>query len=224
VRFYETPLHAQGDTHPVNEQTVVSRVGKFNVEFSTQTLSSRAGMVLIKEFIDRLGVAPLLDRELGVKQRRRGYSESEAVLGLVYNMIAGGQCLTDLDVLRGDGGTRELLQVATLLASTTAGEHLRKFDMGDLRDLQRVTRQLQEQVRPHQDATACTIDADSSIYEQASRRKQGCDKAAGVLARAGGVALLAPAAGQRLDVSQRHLVPARGAAARPRAPAEEVPR
>jgi hypothetical protein len=36
---------------------------------------------------------------------------------------------------------------------------------------------LQARVRPHQRATTCTIDLDSSIYEQASTRKEGSSKA-----------------------------------------------
>jgi hypothetical protein len=43
--------------------------------------------------------------------------------------------------------------------------------------LQRVHRRWQERVRPHQRATTCTIDLDSSIYEQASTQKEGSTKA-----------------------------------------------
>ena len=46
-----------------------------------------------------------------------------------------------------------------------------------MRDLQRVHLQLQQRVRPHQQATTCTIDLDSSIYEQASPHKAGSTKA-----------------------------------------------
>jgi len=44
-------------------------------------------------------------------------------------------------------------------------------------DLQRVHLRLQERVRSHQRATTCTIDLDSSIYEQASTHKEGSTKA-----------------------------------------------
>jgi hypothetical protein len=54
---------------------------------------------------------------------------------------------------------------------------LRKFDMGDGHDVQRVHLRLQERVRPHQHTTTCTIDLDSSIYEQASARKEGPTRA-----------------------------------------------
>ena len=55
--------------------------------------------------------------------------------GLVYNLILGGTHLSDLDVLRGDPGTQELLDAETILAPTTAGEFLWKFDIGDVQDL-----------------------------------------------------------------------------------------
>jgi hypothetical protein len=152
-------------------------VGKFNIGFRAEQLTSHAGTVLLHDFAQRLGVAELVDAELQVKSRARGYAESEALKGLVYNMILGGEHLSDLEVLRGDPGTQELLDAAGILAPTTAGEFLRKFAMGDIHDLQRLHLRLQERVRPHQSSTTCTIDLDSSIYEQVSTRKEGSSKA-----------------------------------------------
>ena len=133
--FAKTLSLSFGGTQQVSTCTVIGRVGKFNVSFRQTTLSSHAGMVLVKEFADSLGVAQLLNNELHVKTRARGYSEAEAVLGLVYNLVAGGDTLHDLEVLRGDPGTKELLEVEEIMAPTTAGEHLRKFSMGAIRDL-----------------------------------------------------------------------------------------
>jgi DDE family transposase len=161
----------------VSTGNVVGKVGKFNLSFRHTTLSSHAGMVLVKEFADALGVAQIINDELGVKARQRGYTEAEAVMGLVYNVVAGGESLSDLDVLRGDPGTKELLGVEQIIAPTTAGEHLRKFSIGDLRDLQRTNSHLQQQVRPHQEQKTVTMDLDSSVYEQSSEKKQGSNKA-----------------------------------------------
>lgn len=161
----------------MNRHKVVGKVGKFNICFRKVQLTSQAGVVLLHDFAQQLGVARLLDDELAVKVRERGYPESEAVGSLVYNTILGGTCLSDLEVLRGDPGTQELMGVGTVLAPTTAGEFLRKFDIGAVHDLQRVNLRLQERVRPQQTATSCTIDLDSSIYEQASAHKEGSTKA-----------------------------------------------
>jgi Transposase DDE domain group 1 len=173
----QAPFCNPGGTQQVNSKKVVGKVGKFNICFRQEQLTSHAGTVLLQDFAQRLGVAEVLDEELHVKVRARGYEESEAIGGLVYNVILGGEHLSDLEVLRGDPGTQELLAAETILAPTTAGEFLRKFTIGDVHDLQRVHRCLQQRVRPHQHAKTCTIDLDSSIYEQASVHKEGSTKA-----------------------------------------------
>jgi hypothetical protein len=94
-----------------------------------------------------LGVEEVLDEELRVKVRECGYSEGQAIKGLVYNLV-GGNHLSD-EALRGDPGAQELLAAATILAPTTAGEFLRKFDIGDVHDLQRGHLRLHQGVRAH---------------------------------------------------------------------------
>ena len=161
----------------MSDDIVQGKVGKFNICFDEVSLSSHAGMVLLNELAEKLGVNDILDKELKVKRRERGYGESESVMGLVNNLIMGGECLSDLDVLRGDTGTQALLGVSEILAPTTAGEFLRKFDIGDIHDLRRVNKRVQERVRPRQHVASCTLDVDTSVYEQASTRKQGSTKA-----------------------------------------------
>lgn len=177
IGFPKTLSLSQGGTLQVNNSTLLGQVGKFNIISRSDCFTSQAGLLLVKEFVEQLGVADLLNQELKVKTRRRGYSEAEAVLALVYNSIIGGQCLSDLDVLRGDPGTKQLLALTQIIAPTTAGEHLRKFSIGDLQDLQRFHHRLQQKVRPLQNSEVCTLDLDSSIYEQASDKKEGSTRA-----------------------------------------------
>jgi hypothetical protein len=161
----------------VNGKKVVGKVGKFNSCFRKEHLTSQAGTVRLHDFAQRLGVEGLLAEELSVKTRERGYSEGQAMGGLIYNLVLGGEHWSDLEVLRGDPGTQELLEAETILAPTTAGEFLRTFDIGDVHDWQRVHLRLQRRVRSHQQATTCTIDLDASIYEQVATRKEGSTKA-----------------------------------------------
>jgi Transposase DDE domain group 1 len=177
VGVNKTPSALQGGTQQVNTDNVVGKVGKFKVCFRDEQLTSHAGVVLVHELAERLGVERIVDEELQVKQRERGYSEGQAIGALIHNLLLGGECLRDLEVLRGDPGTQELRAQDAILAPRTAGEFLHKFDLGDIRDLQRVNLRLQQRVRPQQASATCTIDLDSSIYEQVSTRKQGSDKA-----------------------------------------------
>ena len=84
------PFHHRGGTQPVSHESIVGKAGKFNICFRDVPLSSHAGLVLLDEFADALGVAQVLDAELRVKQRERGYPESQAVLSLVHNLLVGG--------------------------------------------------------------------------------------------------------------------------------------
>src|SRR5512144_2842007 len=97
-----TPFQCEGGTQQVNRQKVVGKVGKFNIGFRKEQLTSHAGTVLLQDFAQRLGMERVLDEELQVKERERGYGEGQAIRGLVYNLILGGSHLSDLEVLRGD--------------------------------------------------------------------------------------------------------------------------
>jgi DDE family transposase len=161
----------------VNKETVIGKAGKFNICFQDITLASHAGVVLLKEMVDQLGIPELIDREITVKQRQRGYQESESILALCWNQILGGEHLSDLNVLRGDAGTQQLLGLTSVIAPTTAGEFLRRFGIGDIQDLLRLLRLISERVRPYQRSDTCTLDLDGSIYEQCSKSKEGSSQA-----------------------------------------------
>jgi Transposase DDE domain group 1 len=161
----------------VNKETVIGKAGKFNICFQDITLASHAGVVLLKEMVDQLGIPELIDQEIEVKQRQRGYPESESILALCWNLILGGEHLSDLDVLRGDPGTQQLLGLASVIAPTTAGEFLRRFGIGDIQDLLRLLRLISERVRHFQRSDTCTLDMDGSIYEQCSKSKEGSSQA-----------------------------------------------
>jgi hypothetical protein len=146
---------------------------QFTICARREPLTAHAGIVLLRAFLEQLGVGPLLNDNLHLKRRERGYPEAENVLSLCWNSLLGGDCLLDLNVLRGDPALPTLLGVDSILAPTTAGEFLRAFTLGDLWDLQRVLRCLAARMRPQQTSTRVTIDLDASLYEQCSTRKQG---------------------------------------------------
>jgi hypothetical protein len=71
-----TPLRHEGGTQQVNRQKVVGKVRKFDIGFRKEQLPSHAGTILLQDFAQRLGVARVLDEELQVKMRARGYGEA----------------------------------------------------------------------------------------------------------------------------------------------------
>src|SRR5262245_37407017 len=139
--------------------------------------TAHAGIVLLQDFVERIELPELIDRRLCLKDRERGYPESENILALCWNLIVGGDSLRDLNVLRGDAGLCELIGVRSALAPTSAGDLLRQFSIREIHALESVLRAAATRVRPHQSCATVTLDLDSSIYAQCSKRKEGSHKA-----------------------------------------------
>jgi Transposase DDE domain group 1 len=165
----------------VNDTTIIGKAGKFNIAFRTAKITSHAGAVLFKDFIARLGVAETYDAEVSVKQRERGYPESQFILAACCSLILGGECVDDLKVLRGAPGTKALLEVDEVPSPQAMGEFLKRFGIGDIHDLLRAQRLIQQGVHSlivgHLPEPVCTLDFDASIFAQFAKLREGVRKA-----------------------------------------------
>jgi len=142
---------------------VTERSALVQVAASTQQLTSHAGLVLVRELADRLGVGELLDR-LTVKKRQRGYSSAQAILGLCETLIVGGECLDDVALLRADSA-QERLRGHGLPEPTTLGRFLRRFSLGHIGQLNRALEELFARVHPLLDRETVTLDLDATYVE-----------------------------------------------------------
>jgi len=142
---------------------VTKRSALVQVAASTQQLTSHAGLVLVRELADRLGVGELLDR-VTVKKRSRGYSPAQAILGLCETLIAGGECLDDVALLRADSA-QELLRGHGLPEATTLGRFLRRFSLGHIGQLNRALDELFARVHPLVERETVTLDLDATYIE-----------------------------------------------------------
>ena len=92
------------DGEDTGEGEVAGQSALVRVVASTQQITSHAGLVLVRELAETLGLDGLLDG-ITVKRRRRGYPLSQQVLALCETLIAGGQCLDDATLLRADSAS-----------------------------------------------------------------------------------------------------------------------
>ncbi len=143
--------------------TVTERSALVQIAQSTQRITAHAGLVLVRELADRLGVGELLGR-VTVKKRRRGYSPAQVILALCETLIAGGECLDDVALLRADSA-QELLRGHGLPESTTLGRFLRRFTLGHLGQLNRALDELFARVGPLVGRESVTLDLDASYVE-----------------------------------------------------------
>ena len=85
-------------------------------------LTPNAGMAVVSELCDRLGVIGALDAAVGpIKQRERGFGAGELLAGIAAAQLAGEDFLTGLDRLRADVAGQQITPVPGLAATTAAG-------------------------------------------------------------------------------------------------------
>ena len=85
-------------------------------------LTPNAGLAVIGELCDRLGVIGALDAAVGpIKQRDRGLGAGELLAGIAAAQLAGEDFLTGLDRQRADAAGQQLTPVPGLASTTAAG-------------------------------------------------------------------------------------------------------
>lgn len=130
---------------------------------SSQQMTAHAGLALVRELAGALGLAELLD-QVTVKKRARGYSPAQQALALCETLIAGGECLDDAALLRGDAA-QEQLRGHAIPDPTTLGRFLGSFNLGHIRQFERALEYLFARVHPLLEREAMTLDLDATLVE-----------------------------------------------------------
>jgi hypothetical protein len=126
----------------------------------------------------RLGLADALDVKLHLLQRYLPYHDSDHVLNLTYNILAGGTCLQDLELLRNDEHYLDALGAQRIPDPTTAGDFLRRFEAENVDTLMHVIndkRLLIWKQQPKPFFEHAILEADGTIAGTKGACKKGMD-------------------------------------------------
>ena len=74
------------------------------------------------------GLVDAIDRRVHLLKIHQPYHESDHVLAIAYNILAGGTCLEDLETLRQNEVFLDALGAKRIPDPTTAGDFCRRFD------------------------------------------------------------------------------------------------
>ena len=99
-------------------------VPKIIIDFTDERLTGNAGLVFIGQLAKQLRLPELLSDTIKVKQRRRGCSDSEMLLSLIYSLCTGHGCLPDVDALNADSVSQQMLGLTQVPDSRRLGEYL----------------------------------------------------------------------------------------------------
>jgi hypothetical protein len=128
--------------------------------------------------VRQLGLADAIDRDLHLLKRHLPYFESDHILNIAYNVLAGGQCLQDLERLRTDETYLDSLGAQRIPDPTTAGDFLRRFGAADIDTLMRVVNRNRVQIWGQQSAEFlehAIIEADGTLVGTTGECKRGMD-------------------------------------------------
>jgi len=139
---------------------------------------SAGGIGLIDLVVKRTGLAESINERLHLLKVHLPYSESDHVLSIAYNVLAGGQCLEHLELLRNNEVFLDALGAQRIPDPTTAGDFCRRFSRRDLETLMDVINETRIKVWQQQGPEffeQAVIDVDGTMVETTGECKFGMD-------------------------------------------------
>ena len=136
------------------------------------------GIGAIHLLAQKLGLDRQIDQDLHLLNRHLPYHESDHVLNIAYNLLAGGRRLEHLELRRQDEVYLDALGAQRLPDPTTAGDFCRRFAEADVLTLMEAFNQVRLRVwaeQPQEFFAAAILDVDGTLAPTGGRCKQGID-------------------------------------------------
>jgi hypothetical protein len=145
-----------------------------DITFDVPRAIAHAGLLLPATLAERLGIEETTDQLVDLGDRTGAARPGRKLLTLVHAMVAGGDCIDDVELLR-CGSTGSILG-HRVMAASTVGTWLRSFTFGHVRQLDRVTGEILTRAWAAGAGPGdgpVMIDVDSTICEVHGYHKQG---------------------------------------------------
>jgi hypothetical protein len=152
---------------------------RYELSDRTRAISS-GGIGAIHLMVQKLGLVSEINKNLHLLKRHQPYFESDHVLNIAYNLLAGGGRIEHLEVRRNDEVYLDALGAIRIPDPTTAGDFCRRFDEPDVLRLMETfndTRLLVWKQQPADFFEEAFIDADGTLAPTGGVCKQGVDMA-----------------------------------------------
>jgi hypothetical protein len=126
--------------------------------------------------VHRLKLDQRIDESLSLLKRHIPYHESDHILNIAYNLLAGGTKLEDIELLRQDVAYLDMLGADRIPDPTTAGDFLRRMGKADTEKLMDVVNEVRTKIwksQPKEFRRRGVIDTDGSIVPTDGEKKRG---------------------------------------------------
>lgn len=149
----------------------------FEMAERTRAISC-AGIGAVHSLARRLGLVEAIDQELNILKVHRPYLDSDHILNMAFNLLAGGRCLEDLELLRNDENYMNALGAQRIPDPTTAGDFCRRFGIEHIRILLDIINRIRLRVwhqQPPEFFEEAILDVDASVVTTLGECKEGAD-------------------------------------------------
>src|SRR5262245_52111225 len=126
----------------------------------------------------RVGLIDDINRELHLLKRHLPYFESDHVLNIAFNLLAGGRRLEHLELRRNDESYLDALGAVRIPDPTTEGDFCRRFREADVLDLMEAINTARLRVYAQQPAAffaEAVVDIDGTLVATDAECKEGVD-------------------------------------------------
>jgi hypothetical protein len=126
----------------------------------------------------RIGLVEAINRDLHLLKVHLPYHESDHVLNIAYNILAGGTCLEDIGQQRAQEAYLDALGAQRIPGQSTAGDFCRRFTAATVTQLMETINGVRLGVWQHQPKAffkQAIIDADGTLATTYGQCKEGMD-------------------------------------------------
>jgi hypothetical protein len=163
----------------VDSTTPMFSASNIHYEIADRTRGIAAGGIgAIHLLARKIGLIDDINGELHLLKRHLPYFESDHVLNIAYNILAGGRRLEHIEIRRNDEVFLDALGAERIPDPTTEGDFCRRFGDDDVPTLMDIFNRARARVWGQQDKAffdEAIIDADGTLAATDAERKEGID-------------------------------------------------
>jgi hypothetical protein len=149
----------------------------YEIAEKTKAISA-GGIGIAHKLFSESGLRNEIDSNLNMLKIRSPYSESDHILNMALNILAGGKCPENLNLLRNDENYLNALGAERIPAPTTAGDFCRRFGEKDIEKFNEIVNKIRTKIwkqQPDSFFDEAIIDIDATLIETLGECKEGTD-------------------------------------------------
>jgi len=170
-------LERLANEHEVRD-TPIFDVSNVRYEVSERAHATAwGGAAAVYRLAEEVGLVEAIDERVELLKIHKPYHESDHVLSIALNVMAGGTCLEDLELRRNDAAFMDALGARRIPDPTTAGDFTRRFeDEKTVLDLMEAVNAVRPRIwntLPLRERREAIVDVDGTLAPTAGECKQG---------------------------------------------------